>query len=301
MPKASALHAQVPRASSFWFGRTRPRSEGDPVQRSGTFPLLRSGTPPPPLWDVRLLRSGTPRFEAPLPASRRPSRRSPFPASGGSPSPLRGSSPRGSLPTQEAHLSTPASNLGVASFDGSPQPGRHVNHYAKNWTKNSPICPIRGFRVFSSSITARPPISPLHITCSSLYLFRVYIVANPPYRPDGQITQVFVHFCRKRVGSQSEGLSESERAEKGSWPHGETQEPGASGRAGRGRGAGLAARRSAGTGRAEPAAGRKTGRGWPRGETQSWPPVGRESWPRAKEQGEELDGGGAGLGAGEVA
>lgn len=255
-----------------------------------------------------LLRSGTSVSSAPgRPASRRPfpprdaPRGAPlFPLRGGSPSPLRGSSPRGSLPTQEAHLSTPASNLGVASFDGSPQPGRHVNHYAKNWTKNSPICPIRGFRVFSSSITARPPISPLHITCSSLYLFRVYIVANPPYRPDGQITQVFVHFCRKRVGSQSEGLSESERAEKGSWPHGETQEPGASGRAGRGRGAGLAARRSAGTGRAEPAAGRKTGRGWPRGETQSWPPVGRESWPRAKEQGEELDGG-AGLGAGEVA
>lgn len=251
------------------------------------------GRPSPPLRDAPL-RGAPSRLETPLEAL-------PFSRfGGGSPSPLRGSSPRGSLPTQEAHLSTPASNLGVASFDGSPQPGRHVNHYAKNWTKNSPICPIRGFRVFSSSITARPPISPLHITCSSLYLFRVYIVANPPYRPDGQITQVFVHFCRKRVGSQSEGLSESERAEKGSWPHGETQEPGASGRAGRGRGAGLAARRSAGTGRAEPAAGRKTGRGWPRGETQSWPPVGRESWPRAKEQGEELDGG-AGLGAGEVA
>lgn len=255
-----------------------------------------------------LLRSGTSVSSAPgRPASRRPfpprdaPRGAPlFPLRGGALPPRFGVPPLAVAFQLRRLISTPASNLGVASFDGSPQPGRHVNHYAKNWTKNSPICPIRGFRVFSSSITARPPISPLHITCSSLYLFRVYIVANPPYRPDGQITQVFVHFCRKRVGSQSEGLSESERTEKGSWPHGETQEPGASGRAGRGRGAGLAARRSAGTGRAEPAAGRKTGRGWPRGETQSWPPVGRESWPRAKEQGEELDGG-AGLGAGEVA
>lgn len=300
MPKASALHAQVPRASSFWFGRTRPRSGGRPRSaiRDVPSPPLRDvpssalGRPSPPLRDAPL-RGAPSRLETPLEAL-------PFSRFGGALPPRFGVPPLAVAFQLRRLISTPASNLGVASFDGSPQPGRHVNHYAKNWTKNSPICPIRGFRVFSSSITARPPISPLHITCSSLYLFRVYIVANPPYRPDGQITQVFVHFCRKRVGSQSEGLSESERAEKGSWPHGETQEPGASGRAGRGRGAGLAARRNAGTGRAEPAAGRKTGRGWPRGETQSWPPVGRESWPRAKEQGEELDGG-AGLGAGEVA
>ncbi len=81
-------------------------------------PLLRSGRP--------LLRSGTSVSSAPgRPAS------APLPASDaprGAPSrfgalpPRFGVPPRGSLPPQAAHLSTPASNLGVASFDGSPQP-----------------------------------------------------------------------------------------------------------------------------------------------------------------------------------
>ncbi len=98
-------------------------------------------------------------------------------------------------------------------------------------------------------------------------------------------------FCRKRVGSQSEGLSESERAEKGELAAWRDAGAGRKWELAVDEAQGLAARRR----RNWPSGAcrrTKTGRGWPRGETQSW--------PRAKEQGEELDGG-AGLGAGEVA
>lgn len=143
-PKASALRAQVPRASSFWFGRTRPRTGGSPVQRSRTPPLLlrdapspAPGRPSPPLRDAPfrgtplfspslrgpLNDSGRPHPKRPLPTSRRPSRRSPFSRfGGGSPSPLRDSPlavvfqlrrliSRRQPPTWESHLSTPALNL----------------------------------------------------------------------------------------------------------------------------------------------------------------------------------------------
>lgn len=128
-PKASAPRAQClgPQA----FGSDAPAlAPGEAPFSDPGRPLSCFGTPPLLLRDVRLLRSGTPRFEAPpfsrprsgaplndsgrphpkrpLPTSRRPSRRSPFSRFGGLSLPASGSPPRGSLPTQEAHLSTPA-------------------------------------------------------------------------------------------------------------------------------------------------------------------------------------------------
>ena len=250
-PSASGLKLLV---------RTHPPSlRGDPVQRSGRSlssardaPSSALGRPSPPLRDAPLRRPFPPR-DAPRGAPSRFGGLS-LPASGfplAVAFQLRRLISRRQPPTWESHLLTAALNRKAR------QPLR------EKLDKNSPICPIRGFRVFSSSITARPP------NFSIAYHLFIIVLIQGIYSCQPSLSPRWTNYSSICPLLPKEGRLAERGAERE--------------REGRERGAGRMARRRSRAQVGELASGRGAGAG-PPGEAQE---LAERSLPQDARQGED--------------